>query len=295
MRSANKDWWAVTVDCPPEHQELAAAFFYDQGAEGVEYEDGKPATPAWADELIPLGRPFLRAYFPDGPRWPEVFSGIRNWAQAAGFALKTTRMSEEDWAHSWKRYYHAVQPGNLIWIVPAWEEPPDAARLVIQLDPGMAFGTGTHPTTAMMIRLLERYVQRDQRWLDVGTGSGILALAAWLLGAKVWAVEPDPVAVASSAANFDHHRADIALTAGTLRDLSRDDRAFDGLMANLTAQLLVDEWDSLKERSRPGAWWLLSGIIKERAPLVQACVDRDGFQVVERLDADDWCAWAVRT
>lgn len=295
MPSASKDWWAATIDCPPEQQELTAAFFYAQGATGVEYEDGQEATPAWADELLPPGSPFVRAYFPDGARWAHLSQTIRRWADAAHLPVHMVRVAEEDWAHSWKRYYHAVQPGNQIWIVPAWEEPPKGASLVIQLDPGMAFGTGTHPTTAMMIRLLERHVQDRERWLDVGTGSGILALAAWLLGAQVWAVEPDPVAVLSSEANFRRHHADIGLTAGTLRDLDPDDRDFDGVMANLTAQLLVEEWDHFRARSRPGALWLLSGIIKERAPLVQQCVDREGFLVIERYEEGDWCAWAVRT
>ena len=298
-------WWAVTAHCPAAALEGAAAGglaawlddvgtrFYALGAQGLEYEDGVAARADWVDEDLPPGRPFVRAYFPGGPEWESRAQRLTAVLHGVGGKWAVERVPEADWAHAWQKFFHAVQPGQRVWIVPAWEAPPDPDGLIVHLDPGMAFGTGTHATTALMIALLEESVQPGQRWLDVGTGSGILALAAWRLGAHVGAVDIDPVAVDVARRNVAAHQAPIAVWRGTVRDVPACERALDGVAANLTADILLGEWRGLADRVRAGGRLLLSGIIEERWPEVSGALGAGGLVPTAVRRQDGWVAAAL--
>jgi ribosomal protein L11 methyltransferase len=290
----DRKWWAVTLTpgTGTVLVESLADWLYAEGAAGVEWDDGQPVTATWADDEPPGVAPFVRAYFPDDEQWPGRRRRLRQRATRSGTGIQIAATREVDWETAWRQYYHAIRPGRRIWVVPAWEAPPDPGAPVIRIDPGMAFGTGTHPTTAMMLTLAEDYVKPGSRWIDVGTGSGILALAAWLLGAETAAVEPDPVAIAVARDNFALHGAAIPLYAGTLATV-RDLAPADGIMANLTARILEQELDNLLRVSRPGALWLLSGILSEHAPGLEAALHRDGRVVRDRRRSGGWEAWAV--
>jgi ribosomal protein L11 methyltransferase len=291
---SDRSWWALTYE-PGErllNVDEASLWLYDEGAAGVEWEDGAPAEADWADEVLPPGAPFVRAYFPDDNAWAKRQERLLARGAGAGLAVRVSRVQESDWAHAWKRYYHPVRPGRRIWVVPAWEEAPDPSAPIIRIDPGMAFGTGTHPTTAMMLALLEDCVRAGSHWIDVGSGSGILALGAWLMGARVTAVEPDPVAVSVARQNFRAHGAAIELVAGTLRDLDAVALA-DGVLANLTASLIADELDQFERVSRPGAVWCLSGILVERGPALSRVLEDRGRRVVRERESGGWLAWEV--
>ncbi len=288
-------WWSATVGAGREDLESAADLLYAVGAAGIEFEDGVPVHSPWTDESLSPGPAFARAYYPDDERWPDRH---RRLAAAAGrhhWPLAVRAVQEEDWALAWRAYYHAVRPGRRLWVVPAWEEPAADVdpRLVIRLDPGMAFGTGTHATTAMMLRLVEDRVGPGQRWLDVGTGSGILALGAWRLGALVTAVEPDPVACRQAAANFKLHGAPIPLLEGTLAQVPGGFR-YEGIMANLTAGLLIQEMDALVDHVEPGGWLLLSGIVLSRESSVHSALRRHQVRCFDRLVEGGWVALAGR-
>lgn len=286
---SSRRWWAVTVEADVGRHEEVAAWFYAEGAGGVEWEDGRPAAAPWTDDpVVPAGPPAVRAYYPDDAAWPARRRRLLRRAREAGLTARVEAVREEDWAEAWKRYWKPLRPGERIWIVPAWLEPPDPAAPSIRLDPGMAFGTGTHPTTAMMIRAVERTVRPGEFWIDVGTGSGILALAAWLMGARVAAVDPDPVAVAAARANFAAHGAPIRLVAGTVADLEGTGPA-DGLLANLTTDLLRAEMGRLVARVRPEGLLLVSGVVAPRAGEVRAAMAAHGVEVVRVEDEAGWC------
>lgn len=297
-------WWAVTADCPSAALEggpgVVAAWLddvsmrlYALGAQGLEYEDGLAARADWVDEGMPPGRPFVRAYFPGGAGWDERRHRLTAAREGVGGEWAVEPVQEADWAHAWKKFYHAVRPGKRVWIVPAWEEPPEPDGLIVYLDPGMAFGTGAHATTALMIALLEESVQPGQRWLDVGTGSGILALAAWRLGAHVGAVDIDPVAVAAARRNVAAHEAPIAVWRGTVADVSASERALDGVAANLTADILLREWRGLAGRVRTGGRLLVSGIIEERWGEVSGALGAGGLVPTAVKRQDGWVAAAI--
>ena len=206
-------------------------------------------------------------------------------------------VNEEDWANSWKQYYKPVKIGDRIVICPAWEKyTPAEGELVIRMDPGMAFGTGTHETTRLVIRLLEKYTKAGQRMLDVGTGTGILAICASRLGAELCrAYDIDPTAVRVARENIK----DSGLTNVTcdqsdlLKQVSLEGGRYDLVCANIVADIIIRMTPDVGRYMKDDAILLASGIIAERCDDVVACFEANGFKVVEKLTDNDWCGLAV--
>ena len=206
-------------------------------------------------------------------------------------------VNEEDWANSWKQYYKPVKIGEKIVICPAWEKyTPAEGELVIRMDPGMAFGTGTHETTRLVIRLLEKYTKAGQRMLDVGTGTGILAICASRLGADLCrAYDIDPTAVRVARENIK----DSGLTNVTcdqsdlLKQVSLEGGRYDLVCANIVADIIIRMTPDVGTYMKDDAVLLASGIIAERCDDVVACFEANGFRVVEKLTDNDWCGLAV--
>ena len=206
-------------------------------------------------------------------------------------------INEEDWANSWKQYYKPLKVGERIVICPAWESyKPAEHELVIRMDPGMAFGTGTHETTRLVIRLLEKYTKAGCRMLDVGTGTGILAICASRLGAETCrAYDIDPTAVRVARENIK----DSGLTNVTcdqsdlLKQVSLEGGAYDLVCANIVADIIIRMTPDVGKYMKEGAVLLASGIIAERCEDVTACFEAHGFKVIELLTDNDWCGLAV--
>ena len=206
-------------------------------------------------------------------------------------------VNEEDWANSWKQYYKPIKIGEKIVICPAWERyTPAAGEIVIRMDPGMAFGTGTHETTRLVIRLLEKYTKEGQRMLDVGTGTGILAICASRLGAEICrAYDIDPTAVRVARENIK----DSGLTNVTcdqsdlLKQVSLEGGQYDLVCANIVADIIIRMTPDVGKYMKDDAVLLASGIIAERCDDVIACFEANGFKIVEVLTDNDWCGLAV--
>ena len=206
-------------------------------------------------------------------------------------------VNEEDWANSWKQYYKPIKIGEKIVICPAWERyTPAAGEIVIRMDPGMAFGTGTHETTRLVIRLLEKYTKEGQRMLDVGTGTGILAICASRLGAEICrAYDIDPTAVRVARENIK----DSGLTNVTcdqsdlLKQVSLEGGQYDLVCANIVADIIIRMTPDVGKYMKDDAVLLASGIIAERCDDVVACFEANGFKVVELLTDNDWCGLAI--
>ena len=212
------------------------------------------------------------------------------------YELKNVK--EEDWANNWKQYYKPLKIGNRIVICPAWETyTPTGNELVVRMDPGMAFGTGTHETTRLMIRLLEDYTQPGCRMLDVGTGTGILAICASRLGVGVcraYDIDPTAVRVArenireSGLTNITCDRSDL------LRQVDLHDGRYDLITANIVADILIRMMPDVGAYLAPDGVLLLSGIVEERCADVIASADANGYSVETRLPDNGWCALALR-
>ena len=211
--------------------------------------------------------------------------------------ITVSGVNEEDWANSWKEYYKPIKIGEKIVIVPAWEKYEQAeGEIIVRMDPGMAFGTGTHETTRLVIRLLERYIKNGMRVADVGTGSGILAICASKLGAKECkAYDIDPVAVKVANENIK----DSGLTNVTceVSDLLRQvDKSahYDVICANIVADIIIRMMPDVGELMNESSVILASGIIVERSEDVITAFEKYGFEIVERIDENGWCALAVK-
>ncbi len=206
--------------------------------------------------------------------------------------------NEEDWANSWKQYYTPIPLGKIT-IVPAWQKDEyklSDGEIPVYMDPGMAFGTGTHETTRLVIRLLEKYMKDGSDVLDVGTGSGILSICAAKLGAnKVFACDLDPVAVKVACENIkDSGMTNIECgVSDLLRSVKKTERGYNVVMANIVADIIMRLNPDIKEYMSEDGVYIISGIIAPRADEVKASLDECGFDVIECINENDWCAMAV--
>ena len=205
-------------------------------------------------------------------------------------------VNEEDWANSWKAYYKPIKIGERLVIVPAWEKyTPVDGELIVRMDPGMAFGTGTHETTRLVIKLLETYTKEGCRMLDVGTGSGILAICASKLGAgECRAYDIDPMAVRVANENIkDSGLTNITCEVSDLLRQVDKSKPYDLICANIVADIIIRMTPDVGELMHKDTVLLASGIILERSDDVVECFEKHGFRIVERLEENGWCGLAI--
>ena len=217
-------------------------------------------------------------------------------ADLADAKIELVGVNEEDWANSWKAYYKPIKIGERLVIVPAWEKyTPAEGELIVRMDPGMAFGTGTHETTRLVIKLLEAYTKEGCRMLDVGTGSGILAICASKLGAgECRAYDIDPMAVRVANENIkDSGLTNITCEVSDLLRQVDKSRPYDLICANIVADIIIRMTPDVGELMHKDTVLLASGIIMERSQDVVECFEKHGFRIVERLEENGWCGLAV--
>ena len=225
------------------------------------------------------------------------FLGTRLPALGITAEIDLEGMNEDDWAESWKQYYKPVPLGKVT-IVPAWEEyEAKDGEVIIRMDPGMAFGTGTHETTRLVIRLMQDEPIVGKRLLDVGTGSGILSICASKLGAKSCnAYDIDPVAVKVARDNAFSDGCDN-ITVGVsdlLRDVDLDGGKYDFCVANIVADIIIRMLPDVTKYVKKDSPLILSGIIGERADEVREAVIKTGFTVEKEIKENDWVGMLVR-
>jgi ribosomal protein L11 methyltransferase len=212
-----------------------------------------------------------------------------------------TPIQAQNWMESWKQHYRPIQVGERLLVLPAWIDPPETERIILKIDPGMAFGTGTHPTTQLSLELLERYVKPGQTVLDIGCGSGILSVAARKLGAaQAFGVDIDPTAVeiACQTAEDNQIVEGIDFQAGSVPEV------LDGnlpvkqaplVVANILTHILLKLFeDGMADLVAPGGILLLSGILEEREPDILAALKQHHLTVIEYIQMDDWLGLAVK-
>ncbi len=210
--------------------------------------------------------------------------------------ITVSGVNEEDWANSWKEYYKPIKIGEKIVIVPAWEKyTQQEGEIIVRMDPGMAFGTGTHETTRLVIKLLEKYIKNGMRVADVGCGSGILAICASKLGAaECKAYDIDPVAVKVANENIkDSGLTNVSCEVSDLLRQVDNSAPYDVICANIVADIIIRMMPDVGALMNEASVILASGIIVERSQDVISAFDENGFKVVERIDENGWCALAV--
>lgn len=252
----------------------------------------------------------VKTYLKPGPRGQRIRQQIEEglWRLSLLYPLpepSIRAVREEDWAHAWKKHYHPLRIGQRVLLVPAWEEPsPRPGDLVVRLEPGMAFGTGMHPTTRLCVAALEAYVRPGDAVLDVGCGSGVLSIVAAKLGGQpVWATDIDPLAIDATRDNARRNRVPLAddptaeglLVAPGSVPTGQAGR-FQVIVANILAEVIAGLFDGsyenvpLHQPLAPGGHLILSGILDEKAGLVLEAAARHGLHEVERRREGDWVA-----
>ena len=210
--------------------------------------------------------------------------------------LENQNVQEQDWAENWKKYYKPFRAGEKLVIKPSWENyEAEEGDLVLELDPGMAFGTGTHETTYMCMEQLEKYVTPGCKAIDIGCGSGILALAAAKLGASdVLAIDLDQLAVKASIENAEKNNLTevVRVVHGDL--LEKADEMADVIVANIIADVICFLCGPAKKHLLPGGTFICSGIIREREDDVQAALAAAGYTVCNRLAKGSWVCLAAK-
>ncbi len=226
-----------------------------------------------------------------------AFIRDRASAEKLDIKLEINGVNEEDWATSWKAYYKPVHIGDRLVIVPMWEKYEEQeGEIIVRMDPGMAFGTGTHETTRLVAGLLEKYTKPGCRVLDVGTGSGILAICASMLGAgECKAYDIDPVAVRVARENVkDNHCGNITCdVSDLLYGVDLEGGKYDLVCANIVADIIIRMSPDIGRFMNDDAILLASGIITERADEVVDAVIKNGLRIKEKHTDNGWCALVI--
>jgi len=304
-------WSEISIHTTHEATEAVANILHEAGASGVVIEDSADPSRIHEDQFgeiwaldkndFPVDGVILKAYLPVNSFLIETvkdieqsISGLSKFGIDAGEnAIQTNEVDEEDWATAWKKYYHPVKISGRFTIVPTWEEyePVESDELIIELDPGMAFGTGTHPTTVMCLQALEKYVKPGDTVVDVGTGSGVLSIGAALLGAsRVHALDLDQVAVVAAKENIElnHVGETVEVKHGNLLDSVKEPAEI--IIANILAEVIIsfsqDAYSILPENGL----FIVSGIIGQKRDLVKEDLISKGFEIVESVLMEDWVA-----
>jgi ribosomal protein L11 methyltransferase len=318
------DWVRVTVDTAPGSAEMLAGLLAAEGYETLEIEDesdfGSIAAENekyWGASDVPedlrgIGR--VSVYLENDAELPSRIRALEQTLRDIRAALPGTDLgslnvltrvvSDGEWKEKWKEYYRPVSVGERFIILPEWEKDADTGmRIPIVLDPGTTFGTGTHATTAMCMRLLEGLIRGGEKFTDLGCGSGVLSAAALLLGAgSALGVDIDPLAVSVSRANtalngfggerYRAVRADLCTDDSFLAELAR--APADVVVANIVSGVIISLAPKLPALLKAGGYLVCSGILDEDLPQVETALSGAGFTAVKRESEDGWSAVLCR-
>ena len=231
---------------------------------------------------------------------------LRQDALTVGLPVPITQwrlIDEEDWSSSWKQYWQPQEIGDRLLIYPAWLPIPEQSeRLLLRLDPGVAFGTGTHQTTQLCLEALEMRLSTETSDLvvaDIGCGSGILSTAAVLLGAKkVYGVDTDPLAVRAARSNRELNNIkteQMVIDEGSIEQLMQlIDEPVDGIVCNILAEVIIDLIPQMNVITKQKSWIILSGILLEQVKPIADTLEQNGWTVATLWRRQDWCCFNVR-
>jgi ribosomal protein L11 methyltransferase len=282
-------WNLVRVILASRSEEFASSLLFDLGTTGT------VTLKEAADQIEPV------AYFEQSVDPDTIENALRAEFARLGRehdlqAVSFSTVPDSDWMQKWKEGFEPAEIGERLLIAPSWKLPADVeGRELIQIDPGMAFGTGTHETTRLCLELIERY-WRGGCLLDVGTGTGILAIAAAVLqqDSRIIAIDVDPVAVEVARENTAINGVTSQVSVLEKQPGKMGGQSFDVVVANLTAEVIVDLMGELAACVKPDGWMILSGILNELSDDVERAAAGAGFEITERQRAGECSAIVAR-
>lgn len=308
-------WSEICIHTTQEAVEPVTNILHEAGSSGVVIEDTMDLQKDWPTKFgeiyeldasdYPVEGVNVKAYLPVnsflGEAVEEVKQAINNLLlhdiDLGHNTITISEVNEEEWATAWKKYYKPIRLTDHITITPTWEDyhASDQNERVIELDPGMAFGTGTHPTTVLCIQALEKVMPSVAKVLDVGTGSGVLSIAAAKLGAKkVMAVDLDDVAVQSARLNVKLNKVQDRVTLKQNNLVDNLTESYDLIVANLLAEIVIRLSDDAFKLLNPNGYLISSGIINNKKDDVKIALEQSGYSIIETMEKEDWIAFIAQ-
>ena len=297
----------VTFDSPDRAlaTDLVADIFYTLDLKGVVVNDpDMDPEQDWGEDAIrPSEAPGVTGYFADtessGDKCKILEAALLRLQGTSGIEsqVEYSRIDDQDWAEAWKEYFWPEKITDTIVVKPSWREyTAGPEEIILEIDPGMAFGTGTHPTTALCIRMIQTHLKAGDAFLDVGTGSGILMIAAAKLGAGIiCGVDNDEVAVTVAKNNLQANRIDqkrFTLSTGNLVD--KVNQTFNVVAANILAEVILELLPDVAAILTDHGVFICSGIITAKRDIVRSRLEEKGFAVIQVLEKEGWVAIAAR-
>lgn len=314
-------WNKYTLKTRTEAEDLISSMMQDAGIEGIEIEDKVPLTQREKEQMfvdiLPEGPAddgvaYISFYLEPDTDQEEMLDKVREglkeiagWGVDIGEAtIQASETEDKDWINNWKEFFHQFYVDDIL-IKPSWEEvkPEDREKLLIQIDPGTAFGTGMHETTQLCIRQLRKFLTPETELLDVGTGSGILSIISLKLGAKhAVGTDLDPCAVEVVRENMEVNGIDPAsfemMIGNIITEKEIQDRVgyecYDIVVANILAEVLVPLTPVILSQLKPGGVYITSGIIDDKEDLVVETVKQCGLTVLEVTHQGEWVSVTAR-
>ena len=308
-----ENWIEITIHTTNEASEIVESILLDYGSTGVAIEDPTTLEENLHDdfgtivELSPADFPdvgvVVKGYINELNFDDETFNRFKGELEQLGkninigefFKIETTTIKDSDWENSWKDYFDILNIGEKFVIVPTWREyENNENKYVINIDPGMAFGTGGHETTSLCIKNLEKYVKPHDNIIDVGCGSGILSIAAsYLTDGEIKAVDLDKLAVDVSRENFVLNNLENRITVEEASLLTKETKKYNVIVANILAHIIELMLDDAYNLLEDGGYYITSGIIKDKKnELLEKMLER-GFKLVEETSDNEWYSFVV--
>ena len=308
-----ENWIEITIHTTNEASEIVESILLDYGSTGVAIEDPTTLEENLHDdfgtivELSPTDYPevgvIVKGYINELNFDGETFNRFKDELEQLGkninigefFKIETTTIQDSDWENSWKDYFDILNIGEKFVIVPTWREyENEEDKYVINIDPGMAFGTGGHETTSLCIKNLEKYVKPHDNVIDVGCGSGILSIAAsYLTNGSLKAVDLDKLAVDVSRENFALNNLENRIEVEEASLLTKETKKYDVIVANILAHIIELMLEDAYKLLEDGGYFITSGIIKDKKDeLLEKMLER-GFKLVEETSDNEWYSFVV--
>lgn len=308
-----ENWIEITIHTTNEASEIVESILLDYGSTGVAIEDPTTLEENLHDdfgtivELSPTDFPdvgvIVKGYINELNFDDETFTRFKGELEQLGqninigefFKIETTTIKDSDWENSWKDYFDILNIGEKFVIVPTWREyENEENKYVINIDPGMAFGTGGHETTSLCIKNLEKYVKPHDNIIDVGCGSGILSIAAsYLTDGEIKAVDLDKLAVDVSRENFALNNLENRIAVEEASLLTKETKKYNIIVANILAHIIELMLDDAYKLLEDGGYYITSGIIKDKKDeLLEKMLER-GFKLVEETSDNEWYSFVV--
>ena len=308
-----ENWIEITIHTTNEASEIVESILLDYGSTGVAIEDPTTLEENLHDdfgtivELSPTDYPdvgvIVKGYINELNFDDETFERFKGELEQLGqninigefFKIETTTIKDSDWENSWKDYFDILNIGEKFVIVPTWREyENNENKYVINIDPGMAFGTGGHETTSLCIKNLEKYVKPHDNIIDVGCGSGILSIAAsYLTDGEIKAVDLDKLAVDVSRENFALNNLENRIVVEEASLLTKETKKYNVIVANILAHIIELMLDDAYNLLEDGGYYITSGIIKDKKDeLLEKMLER-GFKLVEETSDNEWYSFVV--